>query len=234
MQFEQTIQIDNELVYLHYKKIKNLYLTVNPTSQQIEVKAPFHYPIKKIIEFVQKNKVWIAKRRLKINNNPIQKPVQFNQNSIHYLIGKEYTLNIIETTEKSNISTVNNTIIRAALNPLEKWTIESLMYKFYFYNLNEVLKGMFAFYKNKINLYPQKLIIKKLKSRWGYCYPHNQLICMNIELAKYSMECIEFVYVHELVHLLEPSHNERFKKLLTEFLPQWKTWSQQLKQGHLC
>lgn len=234
MQLENTIQVDNELVYLNYRKIKNIYLTVNPNTQQIEVKLPFKYSLKNIVEFVQKNKNWIIKRRQRIANSIVLKPVSYIQDSQHYLFGNPYTLNINETTEKSIISNKDNHILLVEINPLEKTNIEQLINKLYLTEFNVVLKNLYEFYKNKISLYPQKIIIKKLKSRWGYCYPHKKLICMNLELAKYRIECIEYVYVHELVHLLEPSHNERFKRLLTEFLPPWKDWSKQLKQHNMC
>lgn len=77
----------------------------------------------------------------------------------------------------------------------------------------------------------QRFSIRSMKSRWGSCHPLKKHICLNLHLMKYRQECMEYVLVHEMVHLLEASHNQRFHALMTQFMPQWKIYKEELKQG---
>ncbi len=111
---------------------------------------------------------------------------------------------------------------------LEKKPLEKL--KYLEGELLEILGDLITKWEPIMNVKVQQFSIRKMKTRWGSCSHHTGKIRFNLELAKYSLECIEYVVIHEMVHLLEPSHNHRFKTFMTQFMPEWRLIRAQLKR----
>ena len=97
----------------------------------------------------------------------------------------------------------------------------------------ELLNPLIKKWELKIGVSVKRFSIRSMKSRWGSCTPKTHSIRFNLELAKKSHECLEYIVVHELVHLLEASHNNRFKALMDKFYPNWKLCRKELNDLHL-
>ncbi len=97
-----------------------------------------------------------------------------------------------------------------------------MLNKFYRQILKEKLTELFPFWQNKIGVTLESWHVKKMKTKWGSCNIQAKKVCINLELAKKPPECLEYIVVHELVHLLERHHNERFIKCMDQFLPNWR------------
>lgn len=95
--------------------------------------------------------------------------------------------------------------------------------------LKETIPNLIDKYETIMGVKVSDFIIRKMKTRWGSCNTQTRRICLNLELAKRSVQCLEYVVVHEMVHLLEPSHNKRFYALMNIFMPDWKDYKTALK-----
>ena len=113
---------------------------------------------------------------------------------------------------------------------LSKEQRDSHLSKWYREQLKSVLPNMIEKWSKQLGVEVNEWAIKKMKTRWGSCNPRAKRVWIGLELAKHSVHCIEYVVVHELAHLLEPSHNERFKKIMTEAIPKWKLLREEMKK----
>ena len=105
--------------------------------------------------------------------------------------------------------------------------------EWYRQRLKEIVPVLITQYENAMKVQVSEFGIKKVKTRWGTCSIRAKRIWLNLELAKKPIECLEYVVVHELVHILERNHNERFIALMDKYLPKWKFYKEELNRRPL-
>ena len=205
---------------LDVKAIKNLYIRVKKdgkayvsvpkrlSQQQIQITLMSHLP-------------WVKAQLTKLSVLPIVPALQYQSGEIHSLWGKSYSL-LLETDHKKAQAIVQDEQIILQSNG--DLTIEQkikLLDSLYRTEIQKIMPEMIAQWEEKMQVQSSEWRLKKMKTRWGTCNTRAKRIWLNTELAKYPLECLEYVLVHELVHLLERSHNHRFKALMTQFMPDW-------------
>lgn len=205
---------------LDVKAIKNLYIRVKKdgkayvsvpkrlSQQQIQITLMSHLP-------------WVKAQLTKLSVLPIVPALQYQSGEIHSLWGKSYSL-LLETDHKKAQAIVQDEQIILQSNG--DLTIEQkikLLDSLYRTEIQKVMPEMIVQWEEKMQVQSSEWRLKKMKTRWGTCNTRAKRIWLNTALAKYPLECIEYVLVHELVHLLERSHNHRFKALMTQFMTDW-------------
>lgn len=224
----QLIELNDLSIELSQKKVKTLRLTVHPPQGKVKLSAPLRMPMKAILSFIQTKKEWIQQHQKKIQDkNPHSVPQYLDQEN-HYLWGKSYLLKVTEHSKKSTVEIQEDSLhLKIRLNA-DHAKREAAMDAFYRQQLHHAAPLLIERWERIMNLKVSGFSTQKMKSRWGVCTPKKKQIKLNTELAKKPIECLEYVIVHELVHLLEPSHNHRFKMLMDKFLPAWRLQKQKL------
>ena len=165
---------------------------------------------------------WIKQQQKKLREQEREMPREFKNKESHYLWGKRYLMKLVKSEGVNHITLDHKHL---TLHMSEKATDDKkgvLLEKYYRDELRESAQKMVDQWVEKIGVTLDKFYIQGMKTKWGSCSPHNQSIRLNLELAKKPPECLEYIVVHELIHLIEPTHNERFIALLNRHMPRWK------------
>lgn len=223
------IEINDLSVEIQRKNIKNLHLTVCPPHGQVKVSAPNRMQLDIIHSFVLSKIKWIQRQQKKLQSQTIETQKEYVDSETHYLWGQQYLLRIIDSQQRPIIKLNNNEIHLHITGNASKTLKQAIVDEWYRRHVKLVAPALIEKWEKIIGVTVKQFFIRKMKTRWGSCTPHQKSIRLNSELAKKSIECLEYIIVHELVHLLEPSHNHRFKQLMTHFMPNWRSFREALK-----
>jgi predicted metal-dependent hydrolase len=225
------IKIDKYEVEVTFKSIKNLYLKVSRRSGEIRVSVPHRTPQKMVKKFVLSRSKWIDKHLAK----PLPKeyrPKFQNGETVKYF-GQNVPLKIDYVNKNINAYIHKNVIILQIRSEYDVEKREDVLNKLYRRELKILVDQLIKKWEPIMGVDVAEFGIKKMKTRWGTCNIRDKRIWLNLQLAKESIEVIEMVVVHEMVHLLERLHNKRFYSFMDEFLPDWKERSKEL-DGRVC
>ena len=149
-------------------------------------------------------------------------------------MGKPYLLNVIERNQPPKV-VLNHETIELYVRPnTGRKKRKTILDDWYRQRLKEFIPGLILKYEAKMKVQVSEFGVKKMKTRWGSCNIKVKRIWLNLELAKKSIECIEYLVVHEMAHLLERRHNQRFTVFMDTFLPEWRIVQEELTKRPLC
>ncbi|HLW62042.1 MAG TPA: SprT family zinc-dependent metalloprotease [Flavobacterium sp.] len=211
-----------------FKDIKNLHLSVHPPLGRVTISSPEFYDLDKVRIYAATKLAWIKKEQRKFLAQEREPKRDFVNQESHYFLGTRYLLKIEEAKRNSVILKGKKLLIQST--NLDKVHLEKLLYAFYRKELRKMLNQMLEKHIQIMNLKLPPFKIRFMKTKWGSCAVDNGRIWFNIELAKKPLECIEYVVVHELVHLLERHHNKRFILLMDQYYPSWRTQKKLLNE----
>lgn len=226
----QSIQLDDITIDITRKKIKNLHLKIASADGRVSISAPMRMSMTIIQDFVLSKLPWIKKHQHKLQGRGQVKPHEYQAGESHYFLGKPYTLNIIEHHKRPSVILEHDQICLCVKQDTSKEKKEALLAGWYRAQLQQMLPALIAKWELAMGVTVKQFFIRNMKTRWGSCSHRSGRIRFNLSLAKKSFECLEYVVVHELVHLLEPSHNHRFVALMDQFMPQWRVYKKTLNQ----
>ncbi|HMU87997.1 MAG TPA: SprT family zinc-dependent metalloprotease [Agitococcus sp.] len=216
------LDIHSVCVQLQRKAIKNLYIRVLPPDGQVNISAPLRMSETTIRSVVIERLPWIKKQQDKFSQAIKQKNVSTNTDELIYLWGKTYRLEFIEHIGRHKEQVFDDNLC-LYIKPNSTIQNKALVLEaFYRAELKNELEKMLVDWQKIMGVTASSFGIKRMKTRWGSCNTGTKKIWFNLELAKKPMQCVEYVLVHELAHLLEPSHNHRFKAYMSQFLPDWQ------------
>ena len=204
------------------KNLKNLYVRVNPPEGKVTVSTPSDYPDEEIRLFVLKKMPEITKVRDRMLSQARQTEREYVSGESHYLWGKPYRLQVVYEGNKYVITKAPNKIILNAPTGSTQKSRERAFNEWYRQELKRVLDGVVSRCETKTNLHADEYRIKNMRTKWGTCNIDKKRIWINLQLAKKPVECLEYVVIHELVHLIEKNHTHKFNALVEEFYPTWK------------
>jgi predicted metal-dependent hydrolase len=223
------IQVGNILVEVTYKPVKNLRLTVYPPDGRVKVTAPFGMTVDFIRHFTASKTGWIEKQRAKYRQAAQAREAAGGLT--RFVWGKPYRMEVIERPGRPKIA-LEDGVMRISLRPesppAKRQDLEDAFYRSL---LREAAPALIETWAGRMALRVENLYIRKMKSHWGSCNHERHTIRLNSELAKRPPECLEYVIVHELTHLIEPSHNRNFYRILSQYLPGWKAIRQRMNAG---
>ncbi len=212
------------------KKIKNVHLSVYPPHGRVRVSAPESMALDTIRVFVISKLAWIKKQQKKLHAQAREAPREFITRESHYFNGERYLLNVIETKGAAWVKQQHSTLDLYVRPGASRERKSAILDGWYREQLKQKLPPLIAKWEDKMGVKVNEFGIKKMKTRWGTCNTKAHRIWLNLELAKKPAECLEYVVVHEMVHLLEPSHNNRFVALMDRFMPKWKSHKDELNR----
>lgn len=218
--------IDGIDIQVEYKPIKNTHLAVYPPDGRVHVSAPEYLTENDIRSYVISKWDWIQRQRTAIAETPRQTERQFISGESHYLFGTRYYLKVEEISSGQSEIVIQGTKMMMRLNKVSNR--RALMQDFYRTKLKNFLEEVISKWTVQLSISNFTWQIKMMKTQWGSCTKKSRILLFNLELARVPKECIEYVVVHELTHLIVPSHNRVFETLMTERLPRWREIRQQL------
>lgn len=222
------MQIGNLSVEVRRKAIKNLHIIVLPPSGAVRVSAPLKMSDDAVRMAVASRLLWIKKQQRSFENQAREPAREMLSGESHYLWGKRYLLEVLPTTGKHRLE-VEHRKIKLFVRPNTDLKNQiAVIETFYRNELKREIAKLLVKWQPKMGVIAKRFGVKKMKTLWGSCNTDTASIWLNLELAKKTPECLEYVVVHELTHLLERHHNARFMAHMDNFLPNWQIIKQRL------
>ena len=223
------IKIGNSTIEVFRKPIKNIHLRIYPPDGRIQISAPERMELDAIRLFAITKSAWIKKKKQELEGFSRQSAREYVSGENHYFKGNRYRLKVIHQHTNPRIELQGNQFINLYVR--KEATTErraEILKNWYRENLSEVLENLVAKWEKILDVIVEHWEIKQMKTLWGSCNAKRKSILFNLELAKKPLHCVEYIVAHELAHLIERNHNERFAALLDINLPNWRIVKEQL------
>ena len=217
-----------------FKNIKNVHLSVYPPTGHVRVAAPERMSLEAVRLFAIGKLGWIRAQQRKFEGQERETPREYLERESHYLWGMRYLLEIDERRGKQHVS-VGHKALRLHVPPGA--TIErrsAVLEAFYREALRTAAEPLVLKWERQLNVQVERFFVHKMKTMWGSCNAEKLTIRLNLELAKKPPECLDYVVLHEVCHILVPDHGERFVALWDQHMPGWPVIRQRLNEAPLA
>lgn len=218
----ETIQLGDITIAMTRKDIKNVHLSVHPPSGRVTLVAPLATRPEVARAYAASKIGWIRDQQAKLLGQARETPRQFVERESHYLWGRRYLLSIVEKDVKPFVRLDHRRItltVRPGSSPAKR---EEVMQEWHRSLLHEAVPPLIRKWEAKLAVEVAGYFLQRMKTKWGGCNPRQRNIRLNTELVKKPKDLLEYVVVHEMVHLIEPKHSERFVAKMTEYYPTWR------------
>lgn len=216
------IQIGDVSIAVTRKNIKNVYLSVHPPEGRVTLSAPAGTRLDVVRAYAITKLDWIRKQQHKLRNQARETPREFIERESHYLWGRRHLLTVLERDSKPFVTVDHKRIILNVRPGSDYAKRAAVIHEWHKSLLHELIPTLISKWEPKLGVRVTAYFLQKMKTRWGSCNPRARRIRLNTELVKKPKDLIEYVVVHEMVHLIEPTHNDRFISLLTDHFPTWR------------
>ncbi len=204
------------------KDIKNIHLGVYPPHGKVRIAAPSWMELDAIRLFAINKLAWIKRQQKKLSAQERETPREYLERESHYVWGQRYLLQIVERNGRPAVHIAHKQLILQLRPGADAKKREEILAGWYRGNLKRALPAILARWQPIIGVRAEHCYVQHMKTKWGSCNPASGNIRLNTELAKKPPECLEYIVVHELLHLREPTHNDRFVALMTKLMPHWQ------------
>ncbi|MCK5243355.1 M48 family metallopeptidase [bacterium] len=217
------ITVSNLEVEVVRKPIKNLHLAVYPPNGRIRVAVPNQLDDDNVRLAIITRMRWIKRHQSKFIDQPRQSAREFVSGESHYFMGRRYLLEVNERYGRHEVVMKNNTKLILYVNPgTTRKNRELALYEWYRDHLKKQLPELITKWEQVIGVKVNDWSVKRMRTRWGTCNIKDKRVWINLEIAKKPIECLEYILVHEMIHLLERLHNDKFKAYMDKFYPKWE------------
>jgi predicted metal-dependent hydrolase len=216
------------------KPIKNLHLGVYPPNGRIRVAVPLRVSDDAVRLAVVTRLAWIKRQTAKFEAQERQSVREYVSGESHYFLGRRFRLRVIESTGQRKVQFGPNRIELLVPKGMDQATRERIVLKSYRTQLRSIAEPLIAQWSKAMGVEITQWGIRRMKTRWGTCNVDARRIWLNFELIKKSRSCIEYIVVHELAHLLERHHNDRFMEIMDRLLPKWRSYRDELNAAPLA
>ncbi len=212
-------EISDEVVK---KDIKNVHLSVYPPDGRVRIAAPSRMSLDTIRLFAISRLGWIKQQQKELREQERETARENLDRESHFLWGKRYLLQVMESEEPPSIELKHSRIWFRIRPGTPAWRKQEIMEEWYRERIKQAASPLIAQWEATLGVKVEKVFVQRMKTRWGSCNAQTGNVRLNTELAKKPPECLEYIIVHEMTHLLEPTHKPRFIALLDRVLPKWQ------------
>lgn len=212
------LEIDGLLIEIHRKPIKNMHLRVYPPDGQVKISAPLRFPMDIIRNFLETKLPWIHSQRKRLTINA----TVFKSGEIVSFLGNSHILAVEENKKRFSISLEGSFLRFEQKRNASFQEQQQFLQAWYRAQMKILLPPLIEKWEEILNVRVNNWGIKIMKTRWGSCNIRARRIWLNLNLITKPLSCLEYVLVHEMIHLLEANHNKRFYALMDKFLPDWR------------
>ncbi|MCD8297425.1 MAG: M48 family metallopeptidase [Prevotella sp.] len=228
-EYERKVMTINGIeIEVEHKSIKHIHLSVYPPDGRIHVSVPQETSDDQLRMFILSKWVWLSEKIETATSNNIQSPREYVSGEAHYFKGELYRLRV-ETCNPTmaKVSIQGDYILVRCGKQIQA---EKALKQWYREQLRAMLPPLVERWVKRLGTPMPKYDVQAMKQCWGSCNKSKQMILFNLELAKKPLECIEYIVAHEVTHLIERTHTDRFYRLLDTYLPGWERHKKQLDE----
>lgn len=226
----EQLKLGEITIHVELKNIKNIHLSVFPPEGTVRIAAPERMDLDTIRVYAISKLSWIKKQQAKFKAQEREAPRDFLNRESHYFKGERYLLKIEDRDCPARVELKHKEIIIYARNGMTKEKLQNILEEWYRGQLKDILPEIIKKWEKKLNVTISEYRIRKMKTKWGTCNREAKRIWLNLELAKKPPEYLEYIVVHEMVHLLERRHNAIFSAYMDKFLPKWRFYKGELNR----
>jgi len=228
------ITVNDLVVDVVRKDIKNLHLGVYPPDGRVRVAAPLRIDDEAVRLAVISRLGWIKRQQAKFAGQERQSAREYVSRESHYYLGDRYLLNVLYEDGAPKVMIRHKGVLDLVVRPgSDVATRERALLTWYRQQLKGMIPPLIARWEAIMGVQVAEWSVKEMKTRWGTCNPEARRIWLNLELIKKPVNCLEYIIVHEMVHLLERRHNDRFVAYMDTFMPQWRQRRDELNAAPL-
>jgi predicted metal-dependent hydrolase len=226
----ETIRLGELVIALTRKDVKHVHLSVHPPWGRVSLVAPTGTRPEVARAYAISKLGWIHEQQARLHDQARETPRQFTTRESHYVWGRRYLLVVLEKDAKPTVSLGHRRITLVVRPGSETGKREVVMHEWHRRLLHEAVRPLVRKWEAKLGVRIAGYFLQRMKTKWGSCNPRSGTIRLNTELVKKPKELLEYVVAHELLHLLEPTHSERFLALMTKHYPDWRVARAELNE----
>lgn len=204
------------------KAVRNLHLSVNPPDGVVRITAPEWMAAESIRLFAINKLGWIRREQKKMRDQPRDTPREYIEDESHFVWGRRYLLRIIERETAPDVAIDGRHLVLRLRPGTDTAKREAIVYDWYRAQIRQAVPALLAEWQPRVGREVNRVFIQRMKTKWGSCSAARGNIRLNSELARKPPECLEYILVHELVHLREPTHGDPFIDWMDHLLPGWR------------
>lgn len=217
-----TIQLGNVVIEVTFKNVKHVHLSVHPPTGRVSLVAPEGTRLEVARAYAISRLAWIRDQQVKLHEQARETPRQLVERESHYLWGRRYLLSVREAEEKPSVHLSHRRITLTVRPGSDAERRAGVLHDWHRALLHGVVPAIIAKWEARLGVTVTTYFVQRMKTKWGGCNRRNRTIRLNTELVKKPRDLLEYVVVHELAHLLEPTHGPRFIALLDAHYPSWR------------
>lgn len=217
-----------------YKDIKNLHISVYPPVGRVRVAAPARTDEDTIRLAIVQRLPWIKRQREQLQMAERQSTREMLSGETHYVWGQRYQLDVSHTSGHYSVEPKGKTLWVVTPEGTDADARRSALERWYRRELKAAVPALLAKWQSTVGVEVDNVVVRRMKTKWGTCIADSRTIWLNPELAKKNPRCLEYIVVHELTHLLERGHGERFVSLMDQFMPDWRIRRDELDEAPLA
>lgn len=222
------IQLGDITVDVLLKNIKNIHLSVYPPTGRVRISAPSRMSLDAIRVFAISKLDWIRKQQKKLREQERESSREYLDRESHYVWGKRYLLSISTLDQSPSVTLKHSRMLLTVRPGTDEAAREAIVARWYRQQIKAVASELLAKWEPILGVRVNRVFVQQMKTKWGSCNPRARSIRLNTELAKKPKESLEYIVVHEMIHLIEPTHNAHFIALMDRFMPKWQFYRQRL------
>jgi predicted metal-dependent hydrolase len=216
------IQLGDISIRLTRKAVKHVHLSVHPPEGRVSLVAPTSTRAEVARAYAISKLAWIRTQQAQFSEQARESPRRFITRETHYLWGRRYLLSVEHQAAKPTVRLGHRQITLFVRHGSTDAARARVMHEWHKFLLHEVVPRLIAKWEPRLSVQVAGYFLQRMKTKWGGCNPRRKHIRLNTELAKKPKDLLEYVIVHEMLHLIEPTHSDRFITLLTEHYPSWR------------
>jgi len=216
------------------KDIKNVHLSVYPPTGRVRISAPKRMSVDTIRVYAVSKLDWIKQQQMRLREQERESRREYIDRESHYVWGRRYLLKVVEEDAAPDVQLRPGTMLLRVRPGGREEMRKAVVAGWYRQTLRAASEPLIEGWERRLRVKVQRLFVQQMRTKWGSCNPTARSIRLNTELAKKPRECLEYVVLHELVHLIERRHDERFRRYMDRFMPQWRQYRDELNRAPLA
>jgi predicted metal-dependent hydrolase len=224
------VQLGDIAVDVVLKNIKNVHLSVYPPRGRVRISAPSHMSLNTIRVFAITKLDWIKQQQKKLREQERETPREYLDRESHFVWGKRHLLKVAENDSAPEVDLTRNILFLRIRPGSSEERKQAALEEWYRDQLKWAVPPLITKWESLLGIKVKRFFVQRMKTKWGSCSHGAGSIRLNTELAKKPPECLEYIVVHEMIHLIEPTHNNRFIALMDQFMPKWQFQREELNR----
>lgn len=218
-------------IQIELKTIKNIHLSVYPPDGRVHISAPEDTSEAALKSYAMRKMAWIMQKQSLLTSYERQPQREYVSGEAHYYFGSLYRLKVIRDNAVLQHVERNGDYLEVYVKErAESQHIENVLFEWYRSELKPVVEKFINKWSMILDIMPLSYEIRLMTSQWGSCTPKSKRLLFNLQLAKKPINCIEYVVVHEMAHLIERTHSQKFRLILSRNIPNWEMLQKQLNE----